>query len=112
MTTSECGSEPFATSVDDLDRGIPHALRPDVLGVHVVPTGHGSPGVAVMALDRRDQHELAIGEHRRKDVEVREVPAAVVRVVGDEHVARVQLVTEEVDREPHRQRRALVVPAL
>ena len=47
-----------------------------------------------------------VGEDRREHVVVGEVAAAVVRVVGDEHVALAELVdAEELEREAHRQRR-------
>ena len=47
-----------------------------------------------------------VGEHGREHVVVGEVAAAVVRVVGDEHVALAELVdAEELEREAHRQRR-------
>ena len=98
---------PLPARLDDLQQRVARALRPDVLGEDVVAAGHRAAGVAVMALDRRDQQQRAVVvEHRREHVEVGEVPAAVVRVVGDDHVTRVQLVAEEVDREPHRQCRA------
>ena len=46
-----------------------------------------------------------VGEHRREHVVVGEVPAAVVRIVGDEHVALAELGdAEELEREAHRQR--------
>ena len=65
--------------------------------------GDAAAGVTVVALDARDEHHarLTVGagrEHRREDVVVGEVAAAVVRVVGDEHVARPELVdTEELE---------------
>ena len=47
-----------------------------------------------------------VGEDGREHVVVGEVAAAVVRVVGDEHVALAELVdAEELEREAHRQRR-------
>ena len=90
-----------------------HALAPDVGGGDVVAAGHAAAGVAVVALDARDQHHAppagaagSVGEHRREHVVVGEVAAAVVRVVGDEHVALAELVgAEELEREAHRQRR-------
>ena len=52
------------------------------------------------------EHELAVDVDGREDVVVGQVPAAVVRVVGDEDVARPELVdAEEVEREAHRQGR-------
>ena len=39
-------------------------------------------------------------EDRGEDVEIREMAATVVRVVGDDHVAGLELVAEEVDGEP------------
>ena len=64
----------------------------------------------MVALDRRDEHHPAssggriVGEHRREHVVVGEVPAAVVRVVGHEHVALTELGrAEEVEGEAHRQ---------
>ena len=67
----------------------------------------------MVALDARDEHHAAaagrgrvVGEDGREDVVVGEVTAAVVRVVGDEHVALAELVdAEELEREAHRQRR-------
>ena len=61
-----------------------------------------------MALDRDDEDELAIGvEDRGEDVVVGQVPAAVVGVVGEDHVPVGEAVlTEEVEGEAHRQCRA------
>ena len=102
---------PFDAAVDHLHDRPAHALAPDVGGGDVVAAGHAAAGVAVMALDARDQHHApgavgTVGEHGREHVVVGEVAATVVRVVGDEHVALVELVdAEEVEREPHRQGR-------
>ncbi len=89
-----------------------HAFAPDVGGGDVVAAGNTAAGVAVVALDARDQHHPAparsggvVGEHGCEDVVVGEVTAAVVRVVRDEHVAFVELLgTEELEREAHGQR--------
>ena len=55
---------------------------------------------------RRVPGARVVGEHGREHVVVGEVAAAVVRVVGDEHVALAELVdAEELEREAHRQRR-------
>jgi len=44
-----------------------------------------------------------VGEDRREDVVVGEVPAAVIRIVGDEHVALAELLdAEELERDPPR----------
>ena len=73
----------------------------------VVAARRAAAGVGVMALDGRDQHALAVVEDRREDVVVGQVAAAVVRIVGDQHVAVEEAVlAEELDREAHRQRRA------
>ena len=103
---------PFDASIEHLHDRPPHAFAPDVGGGDVVAAGHAAAGVAVMALDAGDQHHppsagrgRVVGEHWREHVVVGEVAAAVVRVVGDEHVALVELLgAEEVEREAHRQR--------
>ena len=60
-----------------------------------------------MALDRCQQEQLTVlGEDGREHIEVREVSAPVVGIVGDEHVAGVELTFEELETEPDRQRRA------
>ena len=51
--------------LEDLDRREAHALRPDVGRIHVVAPRGTAPGVGVMALDRGDQHALAVVEHGR-----------------------------------------------
>ena len=72
----------------------------------VVAARRAAAGVGVMALDGGDQHALAVVEDGREDVVVGQVAAAVVRIVGDQHVAVVEAVRpEELDREAHRQRR-------
>ena len=89
--------------LEDLHRREAHSLRPDVARVDVVAARHGSAGVGVMALDRGDEHHLPLEENRREDVVVGEMTAAVVGIVGDQHIAIVQTVaTEEVEREAHR----------
>ena len=58
--------------VDDLHDRPAHAFAPHVGGGDVVPTGHRAAGVAVVALDRRDQHHATrargrvVGEHGAK----------------------------------------------
>jgi hypothetical protein len=96
---------PLLPRVDDLEQRVARALAPDVLGEHVVAARHGAARVAVVALGRGEeqQHALVV-EHRAEHVEVGEVPTPVVRVVGDDHVARMQLAGEELTREAHRQR--------
>ncbi len=102
---------PLLAPVDHLDHGEAHALAPDVVGRDVVPAGDGAARVAVVALDRADEdHPPVAGlvgrEHGGEHVVVGQVPAAVVRVVGDEHVALAELVdAEEVEREAHREGR-------
>ena len=87
-------------AVDDLQQRVARALAVHVLGHGVVAARHGPAGVAVVALNGGDQEQFAfVVEHRGEDVEVREMAAAVVRVVGDDHVAGLQLVAEEVDGE-------------
>jgi hypothetical protein len=92
-----------------------HALAPHVVGRDVVAAGHGAARVAVVALDGGDEHHPAggrtgrgvdhVGEHGREHVVVGEVAAAVVGVVGHEHVALPELLDpEEVEGEAHRQR--------
>ena len=101
----------FDTAVDDLHDRPPHTFAPNVGRGDVVAAGHAATGVAVVALDARDQHHAAsavgcVGEHGREHVVVGEVTAAVVRVVGDEHVAFAELVdAEELECEPDRQGR-------
>ncbi len=71
----------------------------------VVAARRAAAGVGVMALDRCDQHALAVVEDRREDVVVGQVAAAVVGVVRDQHVAVEEAVlAEELDGEAHRQR--------
>ena len=98
-------------AVDDLHDRPAHTFAPDVGGGDVVAAGNAAAGVAVVALDARDQHHAPraavgrVGEHGREHVVVGEVAAAVVRVVGDEHVALAELLgAEELEREAHRQR--------
>ena len=96
----------FVAAVDDLEERVARALRPDVLRERVVATRHRAAGVAVVTLDRRDQQQRTVAvEDRREHVEVGKVTTAVIRIVGDDHVAGLQLVAEEVDGETHRQRR-------
>ena len=97
-------------AVDDLDDRPAHALAPDVVGGDVVAARHGATRVAVVALDRRDEHhppvagDGIVGEARREHVVVGQVAAAVVRVVGHEDVTLAELLgAEEVERESHRQ---------
>ncbi len=93
-------------ALDDLQEWVPRAFGPDVLRVHVVSTGERAAGVPVVTLDRRDQEQLAVGgEDGREHVEVGQVPATGVRVVGDEHVTGIQLAFEELQAEAHRERR-------
>ena len=102
---------PFDAAVDDLHGRPAHTFAPQVGGGHVVPAGDAAAGVAVVALDARDQDHPArpgavVGEHRCEHVVVGEVAAAVVRVVGDEDVTLAELVApEELEREPNGQRR-------
>ena len=93
--------------LNDLDRGETDALGPHVEGVHGVAAGGRAAGVAVMALNGNHEDKLAVGvEDRGEDVVVGQVPAAVVGVVGEDHVPVGEAVlTEEVQGEAHRQRR-------
>ena len=92
--------------VEDLQDRISGAFAPDVLGEDVVPAGHGAARVTVMALDGREEDEFpVVVEDRAEDVEVREMAATVVRVVGHDHIAGVQIVLEEVDGQAHGQGR-------
>ncbi len=95
---------PLVPAVDDLQERVAGALAVDVLGHGVVAAGHGATGVTVVALDGGHQEELpVVVEHRGEDIEVRQVAPAVVRVVGDDDVAGLQLVAEEVDGEADRE---------
>ena len=59
----------------------------------VKPPGVLAAGVALVSLQRLNQHQLAVVvEHRRIDVVVRQVTAAVIRIVADEHIARTPVV--------------------
>ena len=88
---------PFDSTVDDLEERITGPFTPDVLRSGVVPTCRRAASVAVVTLDRRDQQQLAVGrEDRREDVEVREMAAAMVGVVGDDDIAGPQLLAEEL----------------
>ena len=51
---------PLDAAVDDLHDRPAHALAPDVGGGDVVAAGHAAAGVAVVALDARDQHHAAL----------------------------------------------------
>ena len=87
--------------------GAPEPLGPDVHGVGRVAARHHPGGVGVVALDRGEQRELSLREHRREDRPVRQVAAAVVRVVARDHIAVEELVApEEIEREPDRAHRA------
>ncbi len=102
----------FDAAVEHFHDRPAHTFAPDVGGGDVVAAGDAAAGVAVVTLDARDQHHAApagrgrvVGEHRREHVVVGEMTAAVVRVVGDEDVAFVELFdAEELEREAHRQR--------
>ncbi len=97
----------FLAAFVDLHRREAHALSPDVAGVGVVAAAHAAVGVGVMALDAGDEHQLAVVEDGREDVVVRPMPAAMIRIIGDEHVAVVEAVrSKELQREAYRQRRA------
>ena len=83
---------PLVPAVDDLQERVPGALAVDVLGHGVVAAGHRPTGVTVVALDGGHQEELpVVVEDRSEDVEVREVAAAVIGVVGDDDIARLEL---------------------
>src|SRR3546814_2199565 len=60
-----------------------------------------------MCLQRLNQHQLAVVvEHRRVDVVVRQMAAAIVRIVADEHIARPPvIVLEELQPVANRQLR-------
>jgi len=61
--------------------------------------------IGVVALDRGDQHALAVVKDGREDVVVRQVAAAVIGVVCDQDVAFEEAVlAEELHGEAHRQR--------
>ncbi len=103
----------FDPAVEDLDHRPADTFAPDVRGGDVVATGNPAAGVAVVALDARDQHHAPstrgggiVGEDGREDVVVGKVPPAVVRVVGDEDITFAELLdTEELEREAHREGR-------
>ena len=56
---------PLLAGLDDLQQRVARALGPDVLGEDVVATGDGTAGVAVVALDRREQQRLVRRPVRR-----------------------------------------------
>src|SRR5207245_11079426 len=76
------------------------ALCPDVGRGGVVPARHAAAGVGVVALDGGDQYQLARVKDGREDVVVGQVAAAVVGIVGDQHVAVVEPArAEELERD-------------
>ena len=71
------------TTVHDLQERVPGTFAPDVLGEDVVATGHRTTGVTVMTLDGGDEDQPpVVVEDRAEDVEVGQVAAPVVGVVG------------------------------
>ena len=91
---------PLAPALVELEGRETHPLRPDVGRVGVVPARHAAAGVGVVALDGGDQDQLARVKDGREDVVVGQVAAAVVGVVGDQHVAVVEPARpEELERE-------------
>ena len=92
--------------VDELHRGAAEALRPDVHRVRRVAAGRLPGDVGVVALDRREQDQLAFVEDGAEDAPVRQVSAAVVRVVARDDVAFLEpIVPEELQRELDRAHR-------
>ncbi len=91
-------------AVDDLQERVARAFAVHVFGHGVVAARDGPAGVAVMALNggHEEQGTLVV-EHRSEDVEVREMAAAVVRVIGDDHITGLQLVAEKIDGEADRE---------
>ena len=84
------------------ERRNPDALLPDLGGRRVVGAVRGAADVALMrAIDRPERQPLAI-EHRHERSQIRQVVAAVVRVVEQEHVARPDVAAKVV---VHRTRR-------
>ena len=88
------------------ERRDPDALLPDLGGARVVGAVRGAADVALMrAVDRPERQPVAI-EHRHERGQIRQVVAAVVGVVEQEHVARPDVAAKVVVHRTRRPRAA------
>ena len=84
-------------AVHELQTGNDQPLGPDLARVHREAARVLAARVALVRLQRLDHHDLAaLVEDRRVHVVVGQVPAAVLRVVAHEHVARSPVVRRPV----------------
>jgi hypothetical protein len=81
----------------DAHRRDPEALAEVALRVDVEGAGCRAADVRPVAIRLGEGDELAFDEHRPDDAHVAEMRAAGIGVVGDEDVARVDVVLEAVD---------------
>jgi hypothetical protein len=73
--------------VHELDTGNDHPFGEELQRVHREAAGVLAAGIALMGLKRLDGDDLSlVVEDRGVDVVVGKVPAAVLRVVADQHV--------------------------
>ncbi len=90
------GVTPQFALLDDAGRRDADSLLQDVPGAGVEPDDTAATDVDVVSLGRRPEDELTVPEDRPGDGDVRQMRAAVERVVVDEDVAVVHVVAEEL----------------
>ena len=90
------------------DRRTPDFTTPDFATPELVPpAGEGAAEVGEMALGPGPEPELVANEHWLEHRGVLRLVVAVVRVVVDEHVSRVDLVANQLDEVVEHQRVAV-----
>ena len=86
-------------AMHQLDAGKREAFREDIGGIQREAAGILAAGIALVRLQGLDQNQFArIVEHRRIDIIVLQMAAAIIRVVADEHVARAPVIVFEIHR--------------
>jgi hypothetical protein len=81
-------SRRFFTAMHQLDAGNGQALGENIRGFQGEAAGVLAPGIALVSLQALDQHQFAlVVKHRGINVVVRQVAAAVVRIVAQKNIA-------------------------
>ena len=79
------------------EHGYAQSFTENIPAVQGETTGILAPGIALVRLQALDQDQLTgFIEHRRKDIVIGQVAAAMVRVIAQEHIPRAPVIIVQV----------------
>src|SRR5882724_12420457 len=86
----------LVAAVYQLDAGNRQALGENVRGLQSESTRVLAARIPLVSLQSLDQHQLTlVVKHRRIDVVIRQMAAAIVRVVSQKHISRAPVICVE-----------------